>query len=629
MPLNRWVRLAACCSLALLSGLFACQSSSMTNTSCDPASDPARCGTAMPLSCSAPMLDCRNGAVDGCETNVGLDLENCGQCGTRCPDVTNGAAACAEGACAVGSCQAPYLNCNRVLADGCEANSSRDPEHCGDCDTRCPSAPNAGPACSAGKCKAVCNAPFLDCNSDATDGCEINTATDINNCGSCGNKCPTGAGGVPACANGACILTKCAPPLLTCGAGPADTCETNTGSDVNNCAACGNKCPQVANGTPACKSGACGIGTCSATFRDCNNTPADGCETDTGVDPLHCGTCGNRCDLAHAAPDCQAGGCTIGSCEGAYKDCNTTPADGCEINSASDPNNCGACDNKCPGVANGTPGCAAGLCGVGSCNAPFQNCNGSAADGCETNTAGDVNNCGACGNKCPLRPNTVATSCMAGACKFTCQAGFADCDGNPVNGCEVNLSADPSNCGVCGNQCQLKPNTTGFVCQTGTCKYTCSSGFGDCNANPGDGCETNVASDINNCGVCGSRCTIPQGSGTCSGSACRVASCTNPFRDCNNVAFDGCESNVQADPRNCLTCGNVCPTRPNTSSTVCSAAGCGFNCAGGRANCNGNVVDGCETNTVDDSSNCGRCGNKCGFFDWCSGSKCCTFGVFC
>ena len=301
---------------------------------------------------------------------------------------------------------------------------------------------------------------------------------------------PSGPNGQAVCANGACIYSKCTAPFLTCGAGPSDSCETNTSNDLNNCSACNNKCPQVAHASPACNSGACGIGTCSTTYRNCNNTPGDGCEVDSATDPLHCGGCGQRCDLPNAAAGCAASACTVESCVGAFKDCNDTAGDGCEVNSASDANNCGTCNTKCPGVLNGAPGCTAGLCGIGSCNAPYKDCNGAVADGCEVNTAGDVNNCGACNNKCPTPANAASASCGAGVCKFTCLPGYADCDGNPANGCEVNVNVDGNNCGFCTNVCGLKPNTVGSTCSSGVCKNTCSTGFGDCNSNPTDGCET-------------------------------------------------------------------------------------------------------------------------------------------
>ena len=180
--------------------------------------------------------------------------------------------------------------------------------------------------------------------------------------------------------------------------------------------------------------------------------------------------------------------------------------------------------------------------------------------------------------------------------------------------------------------CKTSPSirrTIGSSCASSTCKYTCSSGYGDCNANTADGCEVNIASDLNNCGACGSRCTIVNGAGICTGSSCRVQSCSSPFRDCNGNATDGCESNSNSDVRNCGSCGNACPARPNTSVTLCSGGGCGFSCVSGYANCDGSAVNGCETNINDDDNNCGSCGNGCGFAESCESGRCCLFGIFC
>jgi hypothetical protein len=114
-----------------------------------------------------------------------------------------------------------------------------------------------------------------------------------------------------------------------------------------------------------------------------------------------------------------------------------------------DPNNCGACGSVCA-PANAVGGCSAGACSIGACNAGFGNCDGNAANGCETNTTNNVNNCGACGNTCSS-PNATA-ACSNSACAIaTCNAGFADCDRNAANGCEVNTTNNINNCGACGN----------------------------------------------------------------------------------------------------------------------------------------------------------------------------------
>ena len=79
-------------------------------------------------------------------------------------------------------------------------------------------------------------------------------------------------------------------------------------------------------------------------------------------------------------------------------------------------------------------------------------------------------------------------------------SGFADCDHNPSNGCEANLSS-PTSCGACGNVC-LANNATNATCNGVRCSYACNTGFSDCNT---DGPNTN-----------GCECATP----ICCGSGC-------------------------------------------------------------------------------------------------------------
>jgi len=46
----------------------------------------------------------------------------------------------------------------------------------------------------------------------------------------------------------------------------------------------------------------------------------------------------------------------------------------------------------------------------------------------------------------------------------TCTAGFADCNGDPADGCEVNLETDGLACGACGHSC-LGGSCSGGACQ--------------------------------------------------------------------------------------------------------------------------------------------------------------------
>lgn len=194
-----------------------------------------------------------------------------------------------------------------------------------------------------------------------------------------------------------------------------------------------------------------------------------------------------------------------GNCNVGMVDCDGNPANGCETNINTNVNNCGSCGHVC-NLANATAACTAGVCTISSCNAGFKNCDGQTANGCETNINTSPNNCGGCGVVCPPRLNATAT-CVNGVCSFTCNAGFADCDGQPGTGCEVSLQTDPFNCGGCGNVCPSPPNATA-TCDNGVCSFTCNAGFADCDGQPGNGCEVNLQTDSSHCGNCGTVCPV-------------------------------------------------------------------------------------------------------------------------
>jgi hypothetical protein len=57
------------------------------------------------------------------------------------------------------------------------------------------------------------------------------------------------------------------------------------------------------------------------------------------------------------------------------------------------------------------------------------------------------------------------------------------------------------------------------TCGGGVCNGTCNAGFADCNANKQvDGCETNLNTNVNNCGACGHVCA---GGQSCVAGACQ------------------------------------------------------------------------------------------------------------
>jgi hypothetical protein len=93
------------------------------------------------------------------------------------------------------------------------------------------------------------------------------------------------------------------------------------------------------------------------------------------------------------------------------------------------------------------------------------------------NDAGDAGDAGCTtSQQCPSGQVCIGNQCVvdndAGDAP-ACAAGWADCDADPVNGCEVNLQTDSSNCSACGNACP-----GGEECSAGTCAAPETCGFG-------------------------------------------------------------------------------------------------------------------------------------------------------
>ncbi|MDC0712284.1 CARDB domain-containing protein [Stigmatella sp. ncwal1] len=81
------------------------------------------------------------------------------------------------------------------------------------------------------------------------------------------------------------------------------------------------------------------------------------------------------------------------------------------------------------------------------CAPGYGNCDGNPANGCETDLTSDVNHCGTCGTTCPGQATTVGV-CMASQCSTSCAPGRYDCDGNAANGCESDCACAPTACTI-------------------------------------------------------------------------------------------------------------------------------------------------------------------------------------
>lgn len=78
----------------------------------------------------------------------------------------------------------------------------------------------------------------------------------------------------------------------------------------------------------------------------------------------------------------------------------------------------------------------------------------------------DPNSCGSCDNFCPQGGPNQLRGCSKGLCTYECAPGFADCNGDPKDGCEVDLRIHQANCGACGNACNI---ALGQPCIEGVC----------------------------------------------------------------------------------------------------------------------------------------------------------------
>jgi streptogramin lyase len=199
---------------------------------------------------------------NGVCTSLATDNANCGMCGNQCGP----GQACAGGMCQL-TCATGQTACGMPAA--C-TNLQSDRANCGSCGNACA----GGLVCDMGMCVPSCRASQTNCMGSCTS-----TETDPNHCGMCGSVCGPYANAVASCAASACIMT-CNAGFNDCNNDRMDGCEVDTRSDVMNCGRCGNSC-NFANGTGACTMGGCRLTACNMGFENADGIDANGCEVRT------------------------------------------------------------------------------------------------------------------------------------------------------------------------------------------------------------------------------------------------------------------------------------------------------------------------------------------------------------
>ncbi len=280
--------------------------------------------------------------------------------------------------------------------------------------------------------------------------------------------------------NGTDAAIGCDGGLAACGGACVDLLN-----DATNCSHCGMACLGGPNETAVCRMGACQPAVCNPGFGNCDGMTANGCETPLST-VTNCGSCNNLCSaptpLCVSASGIPDGGVTDGggmdagapgyAC-GAMCLAGTTPCGSSCVDLQTDPTNCGMCGMVCTAGPNSSAACTTGACGI-SCGSGFADCNHMSADGCETETDNDVMNCGMCGMVCPTHTHFTA-ACTSSMCRGACEMLWGDCNMDLTDGCELDLSSNLDNCGGCGQRCRVTNGTSS--CTMGVCMITCNPGY--------------------------------------------------------------------------------------------------------------------------------------------------------
>lgn len=212
----------------------------------------------------------------------------------------------------------------------------------------------------------------------------------------------------------------------------------------------------------------------------------------------------------------------------------------------------------CPGGAVGAQRCAADGSGFGECSCPDASTvlDAVAVDAdAATDALADAHDAAPADTTVPGdavdaaadASNTPDVTDVTDAADSSCPPGYADCDGNPANGCEVDTRTNTNHCAACRHACLLTATATAR-CAASRCEVvTCLAGYADCNHDPGDGCETDFSAP-GSCGVCGMTCAArPNATARCADLRCSYA-CVDGWADCDGLAANGCEAHVARCP---------------------------------------------------------------------------------
>ena len=568
------------------------------------------------------------------------DSNHCGKKNNVCKDGN----VCIGGHCKANPCTNPLETACLVGEENkCFNINATNKDHCGACNYKCSdhNVTNAtSDVCYDGECQYTCNTGFVNVGGGATADtikC-IDPRNDYNHCGassatSRGDDCANYPGksckdGTCACPDGQtycdrkCVvlssvnIDSCSDDKITCKSG-FDRCDKtkvacqDLNQDKEHCGKCSTKC----NKDESCYNGQCVVNECANGQTLCDVEGKAECRYTMSEDAAHCGACNYVCS-AHPLKNAKSTSCIDGQCQYVCDDnfTNIGGATASTINCVdfmTDSNHCGKKDNVCK---DGNV-CIGGHCKANPCtNSSETACLVGEENKCFNINAANKDHCGACNYKCSEHKVTNATSdvCKAGKCQYTCNTGFVNVGGGAT--ADTIKCIDPRNdynhCGKLDantyEDCSKKPGTK---CVDGVCTYNCPTGqqvcgthclnftelnidkcnngtlvclkdFENVDGKVENGCEVNLKTDSNNCGIKGKKCE----NGYCNNGTCQTTNCPQNELPCGE---NGACENVVNNVNHCGYCGNTC----SGTTSVCSNRKCvecvdDGQCSGDKTRCN-------------------------------------------
>jgi hypothetical protein len=533
-----------------------------------------------------------------------------------------------DGECCSGACDPAIGRC--VCGGGTELcgreciaieQFQTDVNNCGGCRNRCRQAPECHlPVCIDGACGSVpdpdligqpCGRDDRVCGANGVCACPperpttcrrtcVDTASDPDNCGACGNRCPRSGHGTATCTGGACGIT-CDVGFALCG----ERCCADDRECCNGDCCGPNQCCAAA-GCVLCR---CEIGIESFDAGEIN--PDNACQF---CDPIHdrhdwttspdgafCGDGRVCCNGECCSPTecCDGVQCTDINCpdqceiQGQPVEAGTrNPANACEVcEPATNRFDWTLVDDQT--LCGGVPG---RVCCNGECCSPTECCG--------------ATNCEECGPHCRIGDEDIAAGTV-----------------NPAEPCEVcnpdesfsdwSTAADETDCGVGQVCCAGACCPAGQCCNDGACG-TCRCEIGD------DTFDRDDVNPFNACEICNpdqnrddwspgppnTACGLTNDRFCCSGACCSADQCCNAIGECETC---GCVISGEprlagaADPTN--TC-RVCDPNQNRRdwSVLDDNEACGTD-ADDRVCCGG---DCCPQGQCCEGGTCQDCGCEIG-----------------